>query len=240
MKQHHPNARNIGTTRRAGGSHLALSLAIVGVAAVVEGSVFGLDQTLLTRDKPVPGAMIDPNEPPPPPPPVQAAPVGDETVGTLPVLAGGRAIALVRAADFENPGFFLEGRFEDVQNVLVAASGEVLAQVDLLDPIEHRVRLTFPGRVRLVLDRALVEATGIEFGLWVPQPSPYAYPIGVWGDRTTFFTSTTSRVDLPITPMSAVGALDLSPLAVQAFGASAATMLDVRTSPDLLVLSQSH
>lgn len=212
----------------------AVCATALGLAASSLLPAFANEENASLRDK----GPISFMGPPPEPPPM--APVGDETVGTLPVLAGGSPIVLVRDAEITIPSFFVEGNVYDLQNAFVAVAGDCLAQVDVIDAPSHRVRLTFPGRSGLALDRQLVENTDLEFGLWVPAPTPYAYPVGFWGKRTLAFESSQSRVGLPISPMSSVGALQVNPLVVFAPGLTADTELHVRTSTDLLIVQQSH
>jgi len=174
------------------------------------------------------------------PPPTAPAGIGDETVGTLPVLQGSAGIVLRRDVEIRGPSFFIEGNVNDVRNCVVLAQGEAVAKVIPLDVATGRVRMVFPGRLSLALDRVMVESCALEFGLLVPEPASYAYPVGMWGQRTFGLVPQSSLVSLPVTPMSSVGALETAPLRVFASGFLQSTRFEAQATPDLLVVRQRH
>lgn len=221
--------------RRSSG--LAWSALFLGCVGFLLGPVLAYEEnTTQSRGKSfVPSNGNDPDEPP-----MQPVAVGDETVGTLPVMQGGSALVLRRDLEIQVPSFFIEGNVNDVRNAMLMTQGDALAKVVPLDPTTGRVRLVFPGRVAIALDRVMVESCGLEFGLVVPEPSTYAYPIGVWADRSFGFVPQSSLVQLPVTQMSALGALDVAPLRVTAPGVIQSTSFQAASTADVLVLRQQH
>lgn len=173
-------------------------------------------------------------------PPAQPVAVGDETVGTLPVLQGGAQLVLLRDLEILTPSFFIEGNYNDVRNSLLSVRGQAVAKVIPLDPATGRVRMIFPFRVQMMFDRTMVENCNLQFGMWVPEPVPYADPIGVWGQRAFGLVPHLSCVTLPVVEMSEVGAFDVAPLQVHAFSPIQPTDFAVTTTADLLVLRQTH
>lgn len=162
--------------------------------------------------------------------------IGDETIGTLPLLSAGNAIQLVYNLPITRPSLFMEGELFELQNAISFFEGTGRASVVSLG--QGRVRLVFVDEVLLGFDRLALQGADIQFGLWVPAPVQYAYPNLSWGGRTIAFTPTQSRLALPIRAMSANGALDASPLMVESDSWSGTNALMAAVDQDFLYLVQ--
>ncbi|MDZ4774703.1 MAG: hypothetical protein SGI72_16385 [Planctomycetota bacterium] len=165
--------------------------------------------------------------------------IGDETIGTLPIFAGG-SIELVRGLPIVRPSFFLEGDLLELQNAIAFFRGTARAAVVPLDPLWQRVRLVFVDEVMLGFDRVSLVGADIQTGLWIPAPVAYAYPNLSWGGRTFGLQPTESRIALPMSQMSATGALDVSPLFVQATGWGGSNALTAAVDQDFMFVVQRH
>ncbi|MBL8858206.1 MAG: hypothetical protein JNL28_06875 [Planctomycetes bacterium] len=166
--------------------------------------------------------------------------VGDEFIGTLPILTGGGQIELHRGLEIFRPSLFIEGNLWEVQNTISILNGTVVANVEPLDPEWTRVRLVFPNPFLLGFDRLAVQGTDIQFGLWIPEPVFYAYPQLSFGSRSLALQPTNSRLALPIAQMSTAGALLGSPLMVETGGFFGSNALLAASNQDFLFLVQRH
>jgi hypothetical protein len=166
--------------------------------------------------------------------------IGDETIGTLPMWHAGSALQLVRGLPITRPSLFLEGNLFELQNAVAFFQGSPRAAVIPLDANWERVRLVFVDEVMLGFDRLALTGIDIEMGLWMPAPVEYAYPVLSWGGNSVGITPTESRLELPIGPMSANGALDASPLMVTSSSWFGSNALMAAVSHDFLFVAQRH
>lgn len=195
---------------------LGVALPTVAIAGVKEGT---------TREKPQPGEPIS---------------IGDETIGTLPMQQGAPLLQLRRDLEVVRPSVFLEGDRNEVCNVIVSVAGANSVQVVPLDPQYTRVRVIFPGEALIGCDRLALEGSDIKVGMWLPDPHSDAYPECTWGLRHSTIANATQRVELPVTVMSAAGALGQRALFVHAGSTFGATQLAVSTDADFVYLFQRH
>jgi len=165
--------------------------------------------------------------------------VGDETIGTLPILHGSEVIELHRHLAILQPSLCLEGDLDTIRNSIVFTRGDVSAQVETVDARAGIVRLVFPGNVQLAFDRLMIESSGVRVGVWSPgRPSGLEI---VWSSRRGLVQGTAPFSELPILSMSHTGALSYAPLFLLAHGsASSTTTLVAATDPDFLILRQTH
>lgn len=165
--------------------------------------------------------------------------IGDETIGTLPIVGGG-SIELVRGFPILRPSFYLEGDLYELQNAISFFQGGARAEVVPLDPAWQRVRLVFVDEVLLAFDRLALTGADIEFGMWMPESLRCSNPSLSWAGRTFEMPATDSRLALPLAQMSGAGALDVSPLCVAASSAVGANALMAAADQDFLYLVQRH
>jgi hypothetical protein len=172
--------------------------------------------------------------------PDQGVAIGDETIGTLPILNGGSTIELVRGLPITRPSLFLEGDLYELQNAISFFQGFAHAEVMPLDPNWQRVRLVFVDEVLLGFDRVALLGADIQFGLWMPESTRSLNPSLSWGGRTIGVQPTDSRVMLPLSQMSATGALDASPLCAAAGSSVGMNAVLAAVDQDFLYLVQRH
>jgi len=174
------------------------------------------------------------------PPPDQGIAIGDETIGTLPILNTGSSIELVRGLPILRPSFFLEGDLYELQNAISFFQGSAVAEVIPLDPSWQRVRLVFVEDMMLGFDRAALVGADIQFGLWMPDTVRSTNPSLSWGGRTFEMQSFDSRYLLPLSQMSATGALDYSPLCAAAESSAGPNAVMAAVDQDFLYLIQRN
>lgn len=167
-------------------------------------------------------------------------PIGDETIGTLPIMGGGPLVQLRRDLEVVRPSFFIEGNLDGVCNAIVTLVGADEVQVVPLDPAYTRVRLIFPDHVFVGFDRTLMQSSDFKIGMWLPEPRADADTLCAWGPRLATIAQTNARIELPVIAMSAAGALDQTPLLVLAAGGQVSTQLTAATDSDFLYLFQRH
>lgn len=171
--------------------------------------------------------------------PVAGMSIGDETIGTLPIANNSGLVELHRGLPILRPSLFLEGDLFELSNLISFAGGSTRAEVVPLDPMWQRVRLVFVDEVLLAMDRLTVQGTDVQFGLWMPEPVAYAYPLLTFGDRqVSLLAPTESRLALPIRELSIAGALLDSTLEVQSLSFFGANSLLARSNADFLLLAQ--
>jgi len=181
--------------------------------------------------------LNQPEPPPAPTPPLIYG--GDETIGTLPILQGPGVVELRRNLVIQEPSLCLEGDLSTIQNSIVFARGNVVATIVSSDARTGRVRLVFPGDVQIGFDKLMIESSSIRVGLWTPG-RPTSSLEAVWGARRAMVGVSGPFSELPILSMSATGSLSYSPLLLLVHGTSAWTSLLATTTPDFLVLRQTH
>src|SRR5689334_14735934 len=94
----------------------------------------------------------------PPPSNTGGQVAGDETIGTLPIVAPTAPFDLFRFLVDRQACMTLEGARFDVFSAIVGVEGRSAATIEILDPNNDVVRVTFHGSPRLVLDRGLVDS----------------------------------------------------------------------------------
>jgi len=168
---------------------------------------------------------------------------GDETIGTLPIL-GRENVKLPMVAGWrgDRPAFYLEGTTGDLQATVLAARGHGFITIEVLDPTTHYVRAAFHGNVSVVFDRELIETLPIQTGVAVP--ASFAPQSAILMPGTQAARSVRLRpgvLPLAVGELSAVHALNGTPLEVRTFGGSGrVTTTRVYTSRDKLILRQSN
>ncbi len=178
---------------------------------------------------------LDGSAPPP------AAP-DDETVGTLPMMGSSNSLDFFRFLRDGRASFYLQGSLTQIQDAVVAISGHNAVTVEFLDESGDNVRLTFHGRVRLVLDRNAVEAGGIGAGVMVPATfgaGQSQFWLGATASDPTGLRA--GPLPIPLGSMVARGALDQRALYGRMTSAVAArTSLEIAASRDFVSLTQTH
>lgn len=166
--------------------------------------------------------------------------IGDETIGTLPIVGSGTSIELVRGLPILRPGLFLEGDLFELQNAIAFFHGTARAEVIPLDPAWTRVRLVFVDEVVLAFDRLALAGADIEFGVWMPESVRCSTPSMAWGDRTFEMPAVDSQLVLPLGQMAVTGALYAYPFCVATASAEGTSALLAATDMDFLYLAQRH
>jgi hypothetical protein len=158
------------------------------------------------------------------------------------MVGGTDSLDLFRFLRDGRASFYLQGSLAEIQQSVVAISGHNAVTVEFLDESGDNVRLTFHGRVRVVLDRNTVEAGGIGAGVMVPASfgagqSQFwlgATPSGPTGLRA-------GPLPIPLGSLVARGALDQRALYGRMSSATAArTSLEIAASRDYVSLTQTH
>jgi hypothetical protein len=175
---------------------------------------------------------------PPPPPAVS----DDETVGTLPMVGGTDSLDFFRFLRDGRASFYLQGSLSEIQQAVVAVSGHNAVTVEFLDETGDNVRLTFHGRVSLILDRSTVEAGGITAGVMVPTTfgaGQSQFWLGATPSEPTGLSA--GALPIPLTSLVVRGALDQRPLVGRMTSASAArTTLRIAASREYVAFTQTH
>ena len=168
---------------------------------------------------------------------------GDETVGTLPIIGGGRInLPLSRTWRGTAPAFYLEGTAADLTLAIQAARGRGFISLEVLDPQTERIRLAFHGNVSVALDRELATSLPIEYGLAVPTSfgdGRIAFALRGGSSRSAVLHP--GLLPVPVSSLSATHALDGAPARIRT-GNSAGihTTVTVAATADLLILGQSY
>ncbi len=175
----------------------------------------------------------------PPPPPVVS---DDETVGTLPVVGGSNNLHFLRFLRDGRVSFYLEGSLSKIQAAVVWISGHNAVTVEFLDDSGDDVRLTFHGRVQLVLDRDAVEAHGIDAGVMVPRSFGSGHAqFGLGASLSEPSALNAGALPLPMSTLLSSGALMQSPFHGRMISAAGArTSLEIAASRHLVSLTQTH
>jgi hypothetical protein len=175
-----------------------------------------------------------------PPPPLASS--DDETVGTLPVVGGSNSLHFLRFQRDGRASFYLEGSLSKIQGAIVWIAGHNAVTVEFLDGTGENVRLTFHGRVQLVLDRHAVEAAGIDAGVMVPRSfgaGQAQFGLGSSVSEPTGLGA--GALPLPMGSLLTSGALSHSPFHGQMISAAGArTSLQIAASRELVSLTQTH
>jgi hypothetical protein len=142
---------------------------------------------------------------------------GDETVGTLPIVGGGRIdLPLLRQWRGTSPAFVLEGQPEELALLVQGARGRGFATYEIVDPVTGRARLAFHGDVFVVLDRELASTLSIEFGVFVPAAFGSGRASLAWGTGAARqFLLRPGFLPLPLASASADHALEMAPLRIR-------------------------
>lgn len=174
-----------------------------------------------------------------PPPPT--AP-DDETVGTLPALGGTGSLDFLRFLREGRASLYLEGSLDEIQGAIVAVSGHNAVTVELLDDSGDNVRLTFHGRVRILIDRNSMQTGSIGVGVMVPATfgsGQAQFSLGATASAPTGLSP--GLLPLPVSSLVARGALDGRALrGLMTSRAAARTSLEITAGRDLVSLTQTH
>lgn len=167
---------------------------------------------------------------------------GDETIGTLPILGPPSPIDLVRFLLDRQASTFIEGNRFDLFSSIVAVEGRTVATIEVLDTNTDTVRITFHGSPRLLLDRAMVEAGAVQFGVSVPSLFGQGQiQMQLGARRFAAQALATGTQNLPISALVAAGHLTRRRLTFAIDGSDGRrTDLLVRTTSQFVVLEQSH
>lgn len=167
---------------------------------------------------------------------------GDETVGTLPVVGGGRIdLPFTRGWRGIEPAFYVEGSAADLTLAIRSARGRGFVSQEVLDPRTGRVRLAFHGDVFVALDRELATSLPIGFGVAVPASFGEGRIVFAWGDGPSRSARLRPGIlPLPVASMSATNALDQAPVRIRTGNsAGVRTSHTVAATADLLILGQT-
>lgn len=166
---------------------------------------------------------------------------GDETVGTLPIFAPPPAFDLLRFLMDREASLYLEGNRLDVLSSIVQLEGRTVATLELLDVDTDTVRVTFHGRPRLVLDRAMIEAGALRVGVNVPAAFGQGSVRTFQGHRFGVAQDTVhGALELPFAGLGVVGAT--APRRGLVFDGQdgAHTVIAFQTTRRYLILDQAH
>ena len=167
---------------------------------------------------------------------------GDETVGTLPVIGGGR-IDLPFTTGWRGiePAFALEGLEGDLFLAIEGARGRGFVSYEVIDAASGRIRLAFHGDVLVTLNRELATNSPIDFGLAVP--ASYAegrYRIGLGQESLRNGRLRPGVLPLPVAALASTDVLEDVPLRIKtANPVGIRTAHSLSATTDLLVLRQS-
>lgn len=166
----------------------------------------------------------------------------DETLGTLPVVGPTNDFDYFRFLRDGSASFYLQGSLAEIQHSVVSIEGHNAVTIQFLDDTADNVRLTFHGRVRLVLDRNAVEAGGFQAGVMVPTTFGAGQAQFWLGADTAGPTGLKAGpVSLPVNAFLTRGALDSRVLRGQMTSAAAArTSLVVAASRNFVSFTQTH
>jgi hypothetical protein len=166
---------------------------------------------------------------------------GDETIGTLPAIGGGRInLPFTRTWRGIQPAFYLEGSAADLTIAIESARGRGFVSCEVLDPDTGRLRLAFHGDVIVTLDRELAASLPIDVGVAVPTSFGEArIRYARAGAPTRVAPLLPGLLSLPVASMLTTNALDQSPIRIRTVNAAGLrTAHTVAATTDLLVLRQ--
>lgn len=168
---------------------------------------------------------------------------GDETVGTLPLVGGGRIdLPITRHWRGIEPALYLEGSYDDLRLAIRGARGRGFVSCEVLDAARGQIRLAFHGDVVVVLDRELASALAIDIGMAVPESfgtgrariSSGDGPVRIIGLRPGI-------LPLPVASMIGPAVQDPAPLGIRTGNADGVrTPHSIAVSGDLVILRQSN
>lgn len=178
----------------------------------------------------------------PPPSNTGGQVAGDETIGTLPIVAPTVPFDLFRFLVDRQASLTLEGARFDVLSAIVGIEGRSAATIEMLDPNADVVRLTFHGSPRLVLDRGLVDSGAVHLGVSVPTAFGPGWVEARLGMRLFASESIGAGVvDVPFLAAGDSSPLVVRPLALRFDGANGAhTTLGFRVTEQFILVGQSH
>lgn len=168
---------------------------------------------------------------------------GDETIGTLPVVGGGRIdLPFTRIWRGIEPAFYVEGTVADLTIAIQSARGRGFVSYEMLDSQTGRVRLAFHGNVLVAIDRELATNLPIDVGMAVPAS---------FGEGRIAFTRAGIRsriaelrpgvLPLGVASMLTTGVLDQAPVRIRTVNsAGIRTSHTLAATGDLLILGQTH
>jgi hypothetical protein len=165
----------------------------------------------------------------------------DETIGTLPSLGNGwDNFEYIRRWRDNRPSVYVEGTAQAILDAFVRADGT--GSITVESPAPGVLRLSFHGALELHFEREAVHAGSIRIGLNVPQRFGQGQATFSWGNRSAGPRALLpGAVPLPAASMAAAGALDASALHVATVNPSGSgSTLELRTTPDALILTQVH
>ena len=168
---------------------------------------------------------------------------GDETVGTLPVVGGGRInLPITRTWRGAEPAFYVEGTVADLSLAIQATRGRGFISIEVLDAQAERVRLAFHGNVSVAPDRRLAPNLPVEYGIAVPASFGDGRIAFAWGKGSPRNAALHPGIlPLPVASLSATGALDEGPARVRTGNSTGIrTSLTVAATAELLILGQSY
>ena len=174
------------------------------------------------------------------PPPPSAA--DDETVGTLPMLGSSSLLEVLRFAQLGSPSVYLEGSLDEIQRSLASVEGNNGVTLEVLDGAGENVRVTFHGRVRILLDRASIQTGAISVGVMVPArfgSGQAQFWLGAALPAPTGLRP--GLLPLPVGSLLARGALNGRALnGLLTSDLAARTSLQVAAGRELVLLTQTH
>ena len=168
---------------------------------------------------------------------------GDETVGTLPIVGGGRGtLDYNRFQRGTRSGFYLEGSVSDLHNAVLLAQGSGYVSAETLDVAGTRVRLVFHGSLQVTIDRQAVHDGSVTVGLSVPRGfGSGRMAVSSGGGATTRAALNPGLLALPILAMESRGVLDSGALQILAVARTGErTLHRVEVGSGVVILSQSY
>lgn len=168
---------------------------------------------------------------------------GDETIGTLPVMGGGRIdLPFTRGWRGTSPAFSLEGSAADLSLVIQSARGRGFVSHETLDSRTGRIRLAFHGNVLVALDRELAASLPVELGIAVPASFGEGRMLFAWGGSPSWSAPLHPGIlPLPLESMTTPTGMDQAPARIRT-GNSAGirTSHTMAATGDLLILHQTN
>ncbi|MFN0009518.1 MAG: hypothetical protein ACKVXR_16590 [Planctomycetota bacterium] len=166
---------------------------------------------------------------------------GDETIGTLPVMGGGRInLPFTRGWRGISPAFSLEGSAADLSLVIQSARGRGFVSRESIDARTGRIRLAFHGDVLVAIDRELAASLPVDLGIAVPASFGEGRMVLTWGDRPARSARLGPGIlQLPLGSMSTPESLDQAPALIRTGNsAGVRTTHTLAVTGDLLILGQ--
>jgi len=168
---------------------------------------------------------------------------GDETIGTLPVMGGGRIdLPFTRGWRGVAPAFSLEGSAADLSIVVQSARGRGFVSHEVIDPRTGRIRLAFHGDVLVALDRELAASLPVDLAIAVPASFGEGRVLLTWGNGPSQSAPLApGLVPLPLATMTSTPVVEQAPARIHTGNSvGVRTSHTIAATADLLILGQTN